>query len=74
MYIIATFIGDDTFTHLIDTNKLEAIVKEDVETQVKGKRTNSFQGDYFTKIQTGIVIDKYVFPVTIQGMIEVYLE
>jgi hypothetical protein len=75
MYITAQFHGDDDFSHLIDTNKLEESLKQEVETAVSQNRFAEFFGfKYFKAIQDGAIFGKENFPVTIQGMIDVYLD
>lgn len=75
MYIVATFIGDDTFSHLIDTNKLDEELKNEIESAVKRYANAGFEGyEYFSKVQDARVTNKEIFPVTIHGMINIYLE
>lgn len=78
MYIIATFFGDYTFTHLINTNNLSKELKEDVESKVQNNSFSTFSGhEYFCKLQDGAVFSKLgesIFPVEIVGMIEIYLD
>ena len=75
MYIIATFFGDDTFTHIINTNKLEEKLKQEVESKIHNNPYVVFFGsDYFSSIQEGVVNGKSLFPIEIQAMIEIYLD
>ncbi len=75
MYIVATFFGDDTFSHLIDTNKLNAALKVEIETKILSQRVFEFNGDnYFTDIQVGMVLPKSILPIIIEAMIDVYLD
>lgn len=75
MFIVATFYGDDTFTHIVDTNSLDSELKNEVESAMaKANGFANFSGDdYYCDIQDGAVAPA-TFPLTISGMIDVYLE
>lgn len=75
MYIVATFISDDTFSHLIDTNKLNEELKNEIENAIQKYANAGFEGyEYFSNVQDARVDKKDIFPVTIHGMINIYLE
>jgi hypothetical protein len=74
MYIVATFIGDDTFTHLIDTNKLPEKLKNEIESKVLDNPNSTFDGDnHFCDIQEGVIPENSVYPLIIHGLITVHL-
>lgn len=73
MYIFATFYGDDNFSHVINTNKLEKKLKDEIEKDILRSGHSSYSGyEYFDEISNAAI--KPSFPMTIDGMIDVYLE
>lgn len=75
MYIVATFIGDNTFSHLIDTQKLNEELKNEIENAVQKYENAGFEGyEYYSVLQDARINKKDIFPVTIHGMINIYLE
>lgn len=75
MYILATFIGDDNFSHIISTNKLSSELKQEVESRVQRNPYSTFSGyDYFCELQKGVVEKGRQFPIEVFGLINVYLE
>lgn len=73
MYIFATFYGDDNFSHIINTNKLEKSLKDEIERDILRSGKGAFSGyEYFDQISNAAI--KPSFPMTIDGMIDVYLE
>lgn len=77
MYVVATFKGDDNFSQLIKVNLLEQKLQDEIKASIA---RNPFGGaefagdDYWTSIQKGVVTDPSVFPLTIHGFIDIYLE
>lgn len=74
MFIIVEFVGDDRFTHIIDTNKLEPALKQDVEEKVKKDPYTNFDSKYWNALQNGVIAGPGIFPVTIEGNTSVYID
>lgn len=73
MLIIANFIGDDTFMHIVETNNLTPELKTDVENALKTNSMPVLDGsNYFSGVQKAAVFDQ-VFPLTIHGIVDIYL-
>lgn len=73
MYIFATFYGDDNFSHVINTNKLGKDLKEKIEKDILRSGHSSYSGyECFDEISNAAI--KPNFPMTVDGMIDVYNE
>jgi roadblock/LC7 domain-containing protein len=74
MFIIVEFAGDDHFTHIVDTNKLEPALKQDVETKVKNDPYANFTPKYWKELQNAVIAGPGIFPVMIEGNTTVYID
>jgi hypothetical protein len=74
MLIIVEFVKHDRVTRIIDTNKLEFTLKDDVEEKVKKNPYINFPDEYFDKLKKGIIDHPVVFPTMIDGHTMVYFD
>ncbi len=73
MFLIVVFYRDTSFSHIIDTNKLSSIMKQEVELNMQNSTNKIITLDgynFFNELQQEAIMP-LIFPIRIDGAINV---